>query len=64
MSDDVLETVRLRRISTKMATEKLATIVLMLCIPNAFLGLTVAFMYSKPEEVRFFATSTDGKLFL
>ncbi len=62
MSDDVLETVQLRADFYKDGYRKLATIVLMLCIANAFLGLTVAFMYSKPEEVRFFATSTDGRI--
>jgi intracellular multiplication protein IcmL len=62
MSDKVLETVKLRTDFYRDGYRKLATIVLILCASNLLSILTVSYMFSKPQEVRFFATSSDGRI--
>ncbi|MDC3181199.1 type IVB secretion system apparatus protein IcmL/DotI [Gammaproteobacteria bacterium] len=62
MSDDVLETVQLRTDFYKDGYRKLATIVLVLGIANILMVFALLSTYSKPDEVRFFATSSDGRI--
>lgn len=62
MSDDVLETVRLRNDFYRDGYRKLMTVCLVLCITNVLSLLTAYTVFSKPDQVHFFATSSDGRI--